>query len=362
VNQKKILLVSAAFHPQNTPRAFRATELAVEFSAMGNEVTVLCHNPSLETFQFGSKNKIHIKSFGKRRFDNFLPGLTFWKRGIKKILNLLMEFPDIEYFFMVKRALRMEHGYDLMISFAVPYPVHWGCAWSWDKGNTANLWVADCGDPYMGVKYDIYKKPFYMACVEKWMFRKADFIAITRKSFIGNYYKEFWPKIIEIPQGFNFDKIRKAIYVKNEIPTFAFAGTLSTHIRNPGNFLNYLIQLNIDFEFLVYTRAKEVVLPYEKRLCGKMKILDIIPREELIYKLSKVDFLINFEFDPLTQSPSKLIDYSIIGRPILSLSFNNLDTNAIDEFLIGNYSNSFVVDNIEQYHIKNVATKFLCLV
>jgi hypothetical protein len=359
---KKILLVTAAFYPENSPRSFRATELALELVKQGNFVKILTQKPSSDTIQFAKKNNLSIGSFGSRQFDNFLLGNSFWKRAIRKILGLLFEFPDIEYFFLVRKALKFEIGYDLMTSFSVPYPVHWGCAYSWKKGHTSNLWIADCGDPYMGVKYEKFKKPFYMAFVEKWMFRKVDFIAITRISFLGNYYKEFWPKIIEIPQGFNFESVEKAKYTKNEKVTFAFAGTLSLQIRNPSKLLDYLIDLGIDFEFLVYTRTKEIVLPYEEKLSGKLKILEIIPRDKLIYELSKVDFLVNFEFDPLTQSPSKLIDYAIIGRPILSLSYSNFDPTVIDEFIKGDYSKAFNVENVEQYRIENVAKKFLSLI
>jgi hypothetical protein len=359
---KKILLVTAAFYPENSPRSFRATELAIELAKQGYFVKILTQKPSTETIQFAKNNNLSIASFGSRKFDNFLLGNSFWRRGIRKILGLLFEFPDIEFFFLVKSALKFETGFDLMISFSVPYPVHWGCAYSWQKEQTSNLWVADCGDPYMGVKYEKFKKPFYMVFVEKWMFRKVDFIAITRISFLENYYEEFWPKIIEIPQGFNFESIEKAKYTKNEKVTFAFAGALSHQIRNPNKLLDYLCELGIDFEFLVYTRTKDVVIPYQKKLEDKLKIFDVIPREELIYELSKVDFLVNFEFDPLTQSPSKLIDYAIIGRPILSLSYSNFDSKAVDEFINGNFAKAFKVENVEQYKIENVAKKFLNLI
>src|SRR5699024_12169166 len=63
----------------------------------------------------------------------------------------LFEYPDIELLFKVKKALREESGFDLLISIAVPHPIHWGTAWAWRKENPiAKTWVADCGDPYMG--------------------------------------------------------------------------------------------------------------------------------------------------------------------------------------------------------------------
>jgi len=53
--------------------------------------------------------------------------------------------------FKVRKILKYEKDYDLMISFAVPYPIHWGVAWSITKKHKiSEVWVADCGDPYMG--------------------------------------------------------------------------------------------------------------------------------------------------------------------------------------------------------------------
>ena len=46
-------------------------------------------------------------------------------------------------------------------------------------------------------------------------------------------------------------------------------------------------------------------------------------------------------------------------KPILSIAHNKLDPQVISEFLAGNYSNSLIVENIEQYNITNVVNQFL---
>jgi len=54
--------------------------------------------------------------------------------------------------------------YDLLISIAVPYPIHWGVAAVWAKDKSKNLapnWIADCGDPYCFQENDTFKPPFY---------------------------------------------------------------------------------------------------------------------------------------------------------------------------------------------------------
>ena len=97
--------------------------------------------------------------------------LSVFVRGLSRFLSLFFEYPAIEDMFKVKKMLRDESGYDIIISFAVPYPVHWGVAWAMDRRKqNATKWVADCGDPYMGDVLDTFRKPFYFA------YRKNGFV------------------------------------------------------------------------------------------------------------------------------------------------------------------------------------------
>jgi hypothetical protein len=71
-----------------------------------------------------------------------------------------------------------------------------------------------------------------------------------------------------------------------------------------------------------------------------------------------MDFLVNFENGTLVQTPSKLIDYALCSRPILSISSNNVNCQIINQFLNYNFSQSLVIDDIEKYNIENVARQF----
>ncbi|MCK5338692.1 MAG: hypothetical protein KAJ50_07770, partial [Bacteroidales bacterium] len=94
---------------------------------------------------------------------------------------MFFEYPAIEEMFKVKKILKNENGYDLLISFAVPFPVHWGTAWARTKNHEiAKVWVADCGDPYMGNTNDSFRKLFYFKYPEKWFCKKTDFITIPK--------------------------------------------------------------------------------------------------------------------------------------------------------------------------------------
>ena len=76
-----------------------------------------------------------------------------------------------------------------------------------------------------------------------------------------------------------------------------------------------------------------------------------------------MDFLVNIENVNLpAQLPSKLIDYAISNRPILSINPGNFKSENVIEFFNGNYQNRFVVDNLEDYRIERVTTKFIDLI
>ena len=75
-----------------------------------------------------------------------------------------------------------------------------------------------------------------------------------------------------------------------------------------------------------------------------------------------MDFTVNFENSGSKQTPSKLIDYVLIKKPILSITTGDLDIKSVDEFLIGNYSNAKLIDDPDQYRIENVYNKFLELI
>ena len=99
---------------------------------------------------------------------------------------------------------------------------------------------------------------------------------------------------------------------------------------------------------------------------GKQIVLrDFIPREDLIKELSKMDFLVNVNTDStngvINAIPTKLIDYRLSGRPILSYEQSKLPKQLINEFVEGNYKNTYIDQAFERYDIKNVAHQFLSL-
>lgn len=368
MSTKKILIVTNGFYPEISPRSFRATELAKELVRQGHEVTVCTHfREGLEAFVI--QHNFRFIDLGKLTWPKPVvkgSGIEFLvRRIISRLSSLLLEYPSIQLISLIKKALKKEKGYDALISVAVPYPIHWGVAKIWSKKNPiAKTWIADCGDPYMGQENDTFKPPFYFGYLEKKFCRKANFITVPTTNSILGYYPEFHDKIKVIPQGFRFEDV--ALYdgpLNQEKIIFGYAGMFIPGRRDPSEFLNYVNSLDesFKFEFHVYTTTPQFVAPYVEASKGRIIMQSIVPREKLLYELSKMHFVVNFENVGHTQTPSKLIDYLIIDKPVLSITFGNLQPTIFHDFLNGNYEQKMILPEKNNYRIEHVAAKFLAL-
>jgi hypothetical protein len=364
--RKKILLVSNGFYPEISPRSYRATELAKEFYRQGHQVVVISKYRIHNYGDFLKEYNITLKMWGKSRFPK-VPYLkhkpfSFLSRALSRLLSTLFEYPCIEDMFMVKKILRNENNYDMMISFAVPHPVHWGVAWSRSKKHRiSGRWVADCGDPFMGDVMDSFRHMFYFGIMEKWFCKKADYISIPIQGAMTGYYPEFHHKIRIIPQGFDFDLNCEEIdQFINDVPTFAYAGGFIPGARDPKPLMDYLINLSLPFRFLVYTNKPELLDEYKVILKEKLLVSDYIPRSDLMKILAKMDFLINFDNNTSLNSPSKLIDYVIANRPVLNIT-KNFNGETLLAFLKRDYEKRMLLPEPEQFHIRNISRLFLDL-
>lgn len=366
----KVVIIAYQIYPQNSPRSNRATELAKEFGRKGCDVALYGVLGKYDYTNFEKKYNIKIKNLGNFYFSKFDSDENnsefdyFITRALSKLIGKWFYFPLIGLYHLVYKALKKEKDIDLLITVAYPFPIHWGAALfkSFHKrAMDKTTWVADCGDPFMG--NPLNKFPYYFKYIEKWFCRKTDFLTIPIVDAKEAYYPEFQDKIRIIPQGFNMDEFKPdGLYIGNDIPTFLYAGVFYPGVRDPRPFLDYLSEKKINFKFIIYTRSVNVIEPYMNLLGSKLVIRDYIPRSELLVEMSKADFLINFENNTSKQSPSKLIDYALTNRPILSINSNeSINVELVNNFLSGDYSKSFKIVNIEQYDIQNIVKQFISL-
>lgn len=351
-----------------TPRAHRTTELIKEFSRRGHNVTVfsVLGNYNYSSFLKEFNIDLHpIKlNYQIRPFNSD----GFQKRNIidkvlGKLLGKLFEFPEIEFMMQVQEIFRKKKNYDLLISIADPHHIHWGCAKAKKRypEKFPKVWIADCGDPFMenGKTKDHYR---YYSKYEKEFCSLCDYITVPVKQAKLAYYKDFHHKIKVVPQGFKFKPNHKASNPSNDVVTFLFAGTFVPRIRNPQLFFEHLCSTPIQFKFYIFTPYTNLIDKYIDSLKDKIEVRDFIPRNDLMSFINKMDFVINFEnSNAESQLPSKLIDYAISKKPILSVNCDSKDFQKTDEFLNRNYSKQLTIKNVEKYHIENVVDQFLSL-
>lgn len=359
-----IVILASNIFPLNSPRSFRSTELAKELSRQGHQVTLYAllgdYNYSHFCLETGIKVKGYTKSYwGNKNSDDEI-NLDVFKRVLIKLFKTRLDYPAMEYIFKVKKALKAESKFDYLISIAHPFTIHWGVLhYLRNNKKNFNVWTSDCGDPFMGNPF--VKYPFYFKYVEKNWCRMTDFITIPIEESKSGYFNECQDKLRVIPQGFDFSEINLADYKKNKVPTFAYAGNVYKDLRDPTAFLEYLTSVDYDFKFIVYTKSHLFFEPFQSKLGNKLEIKDFIPREDLLKELSSIEFLVNIINETTVQQPSKLIDYALTKRPILLVSTNFREHTDFENFIKENYSNQYLLQNIEDYDIRNVAEDFIDL-
>lgn len=361
--KKKILIVCRSFYPEISPRSFRATELAKEFARQGHEVIIYTQTKNLIHKDFETLYHVKIKDLGKSIFKKIPTKSNSFISTVVKLINKSLEiiflYPEIELIFIIPKTLKNEKGFDLLISLAYPYPVHWGCLLAIKKNKKlTNQWIADCGDPFRSYGAGP-KKPFYFRFVDNWFMKRVNKISIPYEELKVYYNIKYHDKILIIPQGFDFSEIKLANYKQNTIPTFAYAGLFIPGFRDPRLFLKYLSSLNFNFKFVIYTRNFEILKPYKELLKERLEIKDYIPREKLLFELSKMDFLVNIQNGNKVDYPSKLIDYALVKRPVININSYTLDISTINEFLNGNYRNRIEMHDVEKFNIKRIVAEYL---
>lgn len=369
MKSKKILIVCRSFFPELTPRSFRATELAKEFALQGHQVTVLLpydNQRDLSTFE---NLGIQFKYFGPLVWKDIKPwgksAIGDLSRKFGRVLNLLLDYPNIEILWRLKPILKKENNYDLLISIAVPHEINWAIAQTRKTGTEiAKTWVADCGDPFMGNILEAIKPPFYFGYFEKLFCKRADFVTVPTQTSLDAYYPEYRHKFRIIPQGFNFDEVKLSNnHEPNLVPTFAYAGKVAqSGIRSLNTLIEKLIETKQPFIFHVYgAEAKLNLKGYADLYPNQIKLHDPLNRHELLFELSKMDFLLNLDNGTLLNTPSKLIDYGLTKRPILNVLAHQPDMDLIKNFFKGDYQNALKIENINQYNIKTITAQILNL-
>ena len=355
----KILIVSGVFYPEQTPRTYRTSELAIQLAKNGHEVKLIVPGGDYDLLEYARLHNIEVEGYKPVNYNNKYTPIDYVNRIITRVLKQFLAYPHITILKHLYPVLKNQSkDYDLLISIAAPHAIHWTIALLYkNKYCLAKKWIADCGDPFMLNAMENFKPPFYFKYIEKLWCKCCDNISVPTETSYKGYYPEFKSKIIVIPQAFNFEEIVLADYIPNSLPTFAYSGSFIINKRDPRPFLDYLIQNGYKFKAIFYTKQISLFEKYSNY--GNMiEIRSYLPRPKLLLELSRMDFLLNLENGTYVQTPSKLIDYALTKRPILSVNSQDLNTVIIDEFMNGIYDNQMIINDLQKYNIQRVAKQF----
>lgn len=360
----KIHILTGHFAPQLHPRAFRASELAIEMARRGHDVTVT----NLTTIE-GADYEKYSCTTGVKVHNLGLYTLT--KEGLESVSNSKLYHLKrfcIDYFFagalfkqssVIVERLSIDQDTDAVISLSTPFMNILAISKYVRKHGKNFVTIADSGDPFYYSKQSSKAPWFYY--VEKDAYKAYDYLTIPTENAIPLYSPLIDEKKIRIvPQGFRMDNLN--LY-KGEFDgpiRMAYAGVFYWDIRNPEFLFSYLNGLQVDFELNLFMRNRDALVDELLEKYPNVKdrvIIKSLPHDELIYELSRMHFLINIENKSNTQMPSKLIDYGMTSRPIFSCNGANFSADKFDSFLKGDYSDAYKID-IQKYNIVNIANQF----
>ena len=374
----KIAILTAVFHPELHPRAFRAYELAKEYAIQGHDVEVFLLT-RIKGFDYEQlSQELHIKitilplytrELGAENiFQQTNPLLRRIHWGYRWLLEYLLAGNLFAYSTRIAECLKHEmQQKDMVIALSTPFMNLLGLAKyvHAHKAQSKTIYIAESGDPFYYSQQT--KRALYFKWVEKWVYRHFDYLSIPTSDAIPAYAplipKE---KIQIIPQAFNMRDVHLSPAPTSDIPTFAYAGVFYQDIRNPEFLFKHLCTLTEDFRFHVYLRHRDphitsVLDKYQKQLGEKLIIHYSVKRTDLLYRLSECHFLINISNTTSTQLPSKLIDYGITKRPVYSFDKQSFNPQVFTAFMHGDYTHAMPID-IRPYDIEVVTKQFLELV
>lgn len=358
---KRILILCGTFYPSNNPRAVQCTELYKELAKRGYDID-LCI-PEKKVI-YSSSQVADILKMPPINETNFIKEYTPI-RGIisRSVCYFIGQKAFYIYYNWLAKNVNI-HKYSAVISISAPfYNIVLGARLMSRNKTDKPVAICDNGDPF----YDPRKHSLIVRRIQKWSYSLFDYICFPVNSAYS-YYRKYADekKLRVIPQGRDFTSIVVKDYKANECPTFAYAGCFFMDIRNPDNFLQMLESIDKPFKFILFTETvgevyQKVLLKHKQRLKDKLEILSFLPRSECIYELSGMDFLVNFQNMSQVQTPSKLIDYTLAKRPILSTRQDSVSKDMFVDFLNGNYKSATIVD-ISQYDIRTITDQYVGMI
>jgi hypothetical protein len=331
----RVVIISYYSGSEQNPRVFRAEFLAHYFSeCAGLETHVFVSAPRGEdgpetgsgklTVHRVSSDRVNIHTLylapskglaaNSKRFLKDFFFLTKEKRFLKQILNHIREH-NLERLFGPQTAI---------ITVALPFV----CSMIGHELRSrfsAACWVADSGDPFTYNQYHMFSP--VKLFVERRTYRNVDFVTIPSSIAVSSYRKVGIPgeKLRVIPQAYR-ETQKPSAYVDVLDPVkinIFYAGIFYPGLRDPTPFFRAVARASnpdVIFHFFGNTRECDDLLGaagIDNR--SNFRLNSVVPRDELLFIMKHMDYVLNISNTSSNQFPSKVIEYFFSGRPILNL-------------------------------------------
>jgi len=367
----RILILAYSYSPALTPRAFRWTAVAEWMASEGHDVEVVCAKSNgLSGFQVIKGVQIHRVGGG---FRNTLkawmnleqvvkpkPNKAMVKQALSKRSSSLVRklysftlknvmWPDFAAFwyfsaFRKSKELIKNKPYDAIISVSIPFTGHL-------VGLSLNKrymipWLVDIGDPfYFMTETPVNNHKFFGKLnfySEERVLEKADVISVTTKQTRLEYYKHFpyldANKISVIPPLFvtpDLQKGSKQLFTGQRKLKLVYAGTLYSRIRSPAVLLKFFASLldepigeKAELHFFgEINDCASCFQEYAHLIGEKIFLHGLVMRDDALQAMKEAEILINLGNQTGYQLPSKVIEYVMLGKPVLNISPLPLDNS-----------------------------------
>lgn len=362
---RRLLIISFAYAPMLSARAFRWTALAEYFAARGWEVDVVSSwAPGAEASEQRNGVRVHRPSWRwSERLRGELGNAGRSQSGQRterpvmasRLLQFLrarvwrkLYWPDTScfWFFPARRcavALVRERRHDAMVSVS---PTFTGML----VGRAARAarpqvrWLLDYGDPF-SLQEDAppNNTALYGALnhrVEKDVLGRSDAISVTTQATAERYAAAFpgirarlhvIPPLLSAP-----GEVGPPMFAQDGTERFVYVGTLYRGLREPAFLLDLFEalcarspaprrELHLFGDTLAFA---DLLAERRARLGQSLRIHGMVPRAVAARAMRDADVLVNIGNGTRDQLPSKLVEYAAEGKPILNIARAPADSSA----------------------------------
>ncbi len=352
----KLLIICHHLPPERNPRAMRSMEIINSLEAHDLYIlykSKMYNTISLKQALLGPEHSKHY--IRKSKFIKIIQSLFFPDYHIFTYLYCYFKYRSI-----VKNC-------QLILSISNPWSAHL-LASKLSKSNPNLKWIMDIGDLYWENPHTLTRNGIWKNKGKQWenqLVKSANAIITNSQNIIDYYRLETQDphskfNLVYNPVTINVENIERknkdnGINLSYIGSTFDSLRTGISEIELLSEVILRLIQRDIHIKVKLYGNQSSAVLKMiEKNRNFSHSKLTL--EHELIDAYSESDILLNFSNGTYAGLPSKLIEYTFTGLPIINFISNKNEASI--EFL-NEYGNSYFHYDINSMDVESVISFIL---